>query len=83
MAREIGSRLGWSDVTPKAAYLSRRQFAAAFGAAALVPGLAQAKEAESLEPNTFEEITSYNNFYEFGTGKDDPKRYAGQMTTDP
>ena len=22
--------------------------------------------------NTFEEITSYNNFYEFGTGKGDP-----------
>ena len=22
--------------------------------------------------NTFEEITTYNNFYEFGTGKDDP-----------
>ena len=33
--------------------------------------------------NTFEEITSYNNFYEFGTGKDDPQRYAGRMTTSP
>jgi methionine sulfoxide reductase catalytic subunit len=33
--------------------------------------------------NTFQEITSYNNFYEFGTGKDDPQRYAGRMTTTP
>ncbi|HSC29299.1 MAG TPA: protein-methionine-sulfoxide reductase catalytic subunit MsrP [Vicinamibacterales bacterium] len=33
--------------------------------------------------NTFEEITSYNNFYEFGLGKDDPQRYAGQMKTSP
>jgi len=33
--------------------------------------------------NTFEEITSYNNFYEFGMGKDDPQRYAGRMTTSP
>jgi sulfoxide reductase catalytic subunit YedY len=33
--------------------------------------------------NTFEEITSYNNFYEFGTGKNDPQRYAGRMTTSP
>ena len=33
--------------------------------------------------NTFEEITSYNNFYEFGLGKDDPRRYAGRMTTSP
>ena len=33
--------------------------------------------------NSFEEITSYNNFYEFGTGKDDPQRYAGRLTTSP
>ncbi len=33
--------------------------------------------------NTFKEITSYNNFYEFGTGKDDPQRFAGQMRTSP
>ena len=33
--------------------------------------------------NTFEEITGYNNFYEFGTGKDDPQRYAGRMKTSP
>ena len=35
------------------------------------------------EANGFEEITSYNNFYEFGLGKDDPQRYAGRMTTSP
>ena len=33
--------------------------------------------------NTFEQITSYNNFYEFGTSKDDPARYAGQLTVKP
>ena len=33
--------------------------------------------------NTFDEITGYNNFYEFGMGKDDPKRYAGKMRTSP
>jgi sulfoxide reductase catalytic subunit YedY len=33
--------------------------------------------------NTFEEITSYNNFYEFGVGKSDPQRYAGAMRTSP
>ena len=33
--------------------------------------------------NTFEEITSYNNFYEFGTGKSDPQRYAGRLKTSP
>jgi sulfoxide reductase catalytic subunit YedY len=33
--------------------------------------------------NKFEEITSYNNFYEFGTGKSDPQRNAGRLTTSP
>jgi methionine sulfoxide reductase catalytic subunit len=33
--------------------------------------------------NTFDQITSYNNFYEFGLDKGDPKRYAGRMTTSP
>jgi hypothetical protein len=33
--------------------------------------------------NTFEQIASYNNFYEFGLDKGDPQRYAGRMTTSP
>jgi sulfoxide reductase catalytic subunit YedY len=33
--------------------------------------------------NTFEEITGYNNFYEFGMNKDDPKRYSGSLKTSP
>ncbi|MDB3933252.1 protein-methionine-sulfoxide reductase catalytic subunit MsrP [Luminiphilus sp.] len=31
----------------------------------------------------YEAATSYNNFYEFGTDKSDPARYADAMTTDP
>ena len=33
--------------------------------------------------NTFEQITNYNNFYEFGSDKSDPARYAGQLHTSP
>ena len=33
--------------------------------------------------NSFEDITSYNNFYEFGTGKNDPAQNAGRMKTSP
>lgn len=33
--------------------------------------------------NKFEEITGYNNFYEFGTAKDDPIRYSGTLKTSP
>ena len=33
--------------------------------------------------NSVDEITHYNNFYEFGIGKSDPARYAGRLTTRP
>ncbi len=35
------------------------------------------------EPNSWETITTYNNFYEFGTGKGDPARNAHMRQTDP
>jgi sulfoxide reductase catalytic subunit YedY len=42
------------------------------------------KMVTTTEPlNKFEEIISYNNYYEFGTGKGDPARYAGQLKTSP
>jgi sulfoxide reductase catalytic subunit YedY len=36
---------------------------------------------EVLTP--FQDVTHYNNFYEFGTDKDDPARYAGALKTEP
>ena len=33
--------------------------------------------------NTFEQITGYNNYYEFGMNKGDPAKYAGRLTTKP
>jgi methionine sulfoxide reductase catalytic subunit len=33
--------------------------------------------------NTFEQISGYNNFYEFGLEKDDPARNAGRLTVRP
>ena len=89
MPDRFSTDLKWSEVTPKAAFLNRRQIIA--GAAALgLAGPASAKltyvsspYSTDLEPNTFEEITRYNNFYEFGTGKDEPMAHAGKLTTDP
>ncbi|GAA0304980.1 protein-methionine-sulfoxide reductase catalytic subunit MsrP [Rhodovulum strictum] len=80
MAGRWRNSLGWSDVTPEAAYLNRRQVMAGAAALGLVAGPAR---ADALVPNTWDEITSYNNFYEFGTGKDDPRNKAGRLTTDP
>jgi sulfoxide reductase catalytic subunit YedY len=33
--------------------------------------------------NTWEQITSYNNYYEFGTDKDSPSLLAGKLKTSP
>ena len=35
------------------------------------------------EQTPYDAVTSYNNFYEFGTDKSDPARHADSMTTDP
>ena len=37
----------------------------------------------AAERTPFDAITSYNNFYEFGTDKSDPARHAHAMKTDP
>lgn len=80
-------KLGWSDVTPESLWLGRRQFIAAAAAMAAVPAWALEGRPSPLStdeaPNSFHDITNYNNFYEFGTGKEDPARNAGALTTDP
>ncbi|MBL9048230.1 MAG: protein-methionine-sulfoxide reductase catalytic subunit MsrP [Tabrizicola sp.] len=81
-------RLTWSDVTPKPLWLNRRQLIAGAAALAAAPAFARIEAAPSKfstteEPNSLEDITSYNNFYEFGTGKEDPATYAGALTVDP
>ncbi|MBC6437710.1 MAG: protein-methionine-sulfoxide reductase catalytic subunit MsrP [Rhodobacteraceae bacterium] len=87
MARRYASKLTWDDVTPREAYLNRRQImaggAALAGATLMTRGVQAAQDAWDLTPNTLEQITSYNNFYEFGTGKEDPARHAHMMTTAP
>ena len=71
-------KLNWSDATPEAVFLNRRAFLAGVGVVAAAPALAAADK-----PNSFEDITNYNNFYEFGTGKTDPAEKAGALTTTP
>jgi len=45
--------------------------------------LKQSQFSTSDSPNSYDEITSYNNFYEFGLQKEDPKRYADELTIEP
>ncbi len=46
-------------------------------------GVARSPFSTDEAPNTFEEITTYNNFYEFGTGKSDPSENAGTLRPRP
>jgi sulfoxide reductase catalytic subunit YedY len=62
-------------------------------AAAALPGrtLAGVRDLETVPgpfstdetPNSWEDITTYNNFYEFGTGKEDPYRNAQDFQPRP
>jgi len=95
MANRWTNKLTRDDVTPEPLFMNRRRVLAGLGLGAGavagvgglalggMPGAAQAQEAEGLEPNTFEEITSYCNYYEFGTRKDDPSENAHMLTTEP
>ncbi|MEY8838345.1 protein-methionine-sulfoxide reductase catalytic subunit MsrP [Cribrihabitans sp. XS_ASV171] len=82
MAHRWKNDLTRSDATPEALFLNRRQVMAGLAGLGLA-GLSTRAEAETLEPNTWDEITSYNNFYEFGTGKGDPAANAHRLTTEP
>jgi len=84
MAKRWNNTLTSADVTPEEHYLNRRQIIAGLAGiglagAAAIPALA----AGDLKPDTWDTITSYNNFYEFGTDKTDPATYARALTTDP
>jgi sulfoxide reductase catalytic subunit YedY len=86
--------LRYSDITPKDQYLNRRQLLAA---AAGLAGVSLATPAEAAKLGNItkssytvsekvtskEDITHYNNYYEFGTGKDEPARYANTLVPSP
>ncbi|MEQ6249856.1 protein-methionine-sulfoxide reductase catalytic subunit MsrP [Sulfitobacter sp. HNIBRBA3233] len=85
MAMRWKNTLKDHHVTDEAVYLNRRQIMGGAMAGLGLSGIASAASAaeEELTPNPWDDITQYNNYYEFGTGKDDPARYAGALTTEP
>ena len=86
-----------SEITPEHVYLSRRTFMGAGAALALggvgaraltedwlaIQGFQPGMAIDGETTTPIEYATAYNNFYEFGTDKDDPGRYAHEMTVDP
>jgi methionine sulfoxide reductase catalytic subunit len=87
-----GGELRYSDVTPKSVYFNRRQFLAAAPAALLAARTASAAKLPNVTPGKYstnepvtdhKHVTSYNNFYEFGTSKNQPARNAQNFQTSP
>ncbi len=86
-----------SEITPENIYFNRRSLLLGAGAALAASSAARAQEASyaPLPANrnaaftvdekltSFEDVTTYNNFYEFGLGKSDPSVNAPDMKTRP
>ena len=83
MAYRWKNNLTLADATPKAAYLNRRQILAGTVGLGAIAAAGLAEAQEELTPNSLEDITSDNNYYEFGTGKGDPAANAHQLTISP
>jgi sulfoxide reductase catalytic subunit YedY len=81
----------YSDVTPKEVYLNRRRFlAAAMAAPAAVafagtklPNIQKSPLSGDEKASPYNIVTQFNNFYEFGTGKEDPYQNAQKFQTSP
>ena len=90
----LKDKLRYSDITPKQIFLNRRQIltgTSAVGISSLLPNSAYADTLNYIKTNyavdaeitSKSDATSYNNFYEFGTGKNDPKNNASMMKISP
>ena len=76
-----------SEITPYETYLNRREFiargAALAAAASVAPGALAAQQQVADPPTPYEAITTYNNYYEFGTAKEDPAKNSGRFVPRP
>jgi len=83
-----------SEITPEAEYLNRREFFGMVGsigalsatgaiAEGLMGGMNPAEAQQGDQVTDEEKVTSYNNYYEFGTDKEDPKANSQQFKARP
>ncbi|QFY44420.1 protein-methionine-sulfoxide reductase catalytic subunit MsrP [Candidatus Methylospira mobilis] len=96
MIKRNNAAIQASEITPRELFYGRRRFmqmAAGAGAAAMLSGAASAGDklagAKSTaymlpdKPTPLEDVTRYNNFYEFGVDKESPAKSAGSLKTRP
>jgi methionine sulfoxide reductase catalytic subunit len=95
MLIKYSPRIRYSEVTPKYAYLNRRRFLSSLPVAAgalLARNALAATKLEGVIKSPFSttekqtplnDITHYNNYYEFGTAKEQPAELARTLKTSP
>ncbi|MDB2436943.1 protein-methionine-sulfoxide reductase catalytic subunit MsrP [Candidatus Pelagibacter bacterium] len=78
-----------SEITPELIYNKRRKFIKSIGlgvgsiSLSSIPFLNNAYSQNKTKLTSYEDITTYNNYYEFGTSKSDPYRNSQEFITKP
>ena len=83
-----------SEITPEKLYHNRREFLKLAAAAALIPACTTAAAPEPIQAKPgkydtdekqtpYEDVTTYNNYYEFGLDKAGPARNSRDFVTKP
>ena len=78
-----------SEITPEKIYNKRRKFIKSIGlgvgslSLSSIPFLNNAYSQNKTELTSYKDITTYNNYYEFGTGKGDPFKNSQEFVTNP
>ena len=84
-------KIKYSEITPEKIYKNRRKFVKDLGLAAgsiflgqnLITSANANIESEELKLTDYKYVTTYNNYYEFGTGKSDPVEKSQKFKTKP
>jgi len=82
-------KIKYSEVTPEKIYNNRRYFIKSLGlgvssiAMTTLPLINDVKSDEENKLTSYKDITTYNNYYEFGTAKGDPYKHSQNFKTNP
>ena len=82
-------KIKYSEITPEKIYNNRRSFikSISIGASSIalssLPFTSTAASDKKNNITSYKDITTYNNYYEFGTSKGDPYKNSQNFKTDP
>ena len=82
-------KIKYSEITPEKIYNNRRSFikSISIGASSIalssLPFKSKAASDKKSNITSYKDITTYNNYYEFGTSKSDPYKNSQNFKTNP